>query len=494
MGLLLGIDLGTSAVKVSLVDSATGKLVAYSPIPESEIPRYVERAGWCEQDPNDWWDALLAALNSFTGLQLSEITHIGIAYQMHGLVLVDEKGNPVRRSIIWSDGRATALGDQIGAEMGASQVSRLLNQPGNFTAAKLRWVRDNDPDAFARAKWALLPGDFLALKLTGEATTTSTGLSEMIAWDYESESPSTSVWNAADGGRGLMPEVRPILGIQARVSAEGAEATGLAEGIPITYRAGDQPNNALSLNVLNPGEVAATAGTSGVLYGVTDQIALDPQERVNTFLHVNHQPGAKRLGVLLCVNGAGGFYSWVRKLTGSAGFPDLNQLAEQSPPGANGLAAFPYGNGAERSLGNRYLGASLSKIDVNVHSRSDVARAAQEGIVFALRYGFDVMRGLGMSPRVIRAGTGNMFKSRLFCEIFTSVIGCDLELYDTDGSMGAARGAGLGGGVYRDFAEAFTSLEKISVFGPSPESAGVYEDLYSDWKRGLEGMIEKHEH
>ena len=490
MGLLLGIDMGTSAIKLSLVDSETSRVVASSPIPNSEIPRHVEEAGWCEQDPEDWWQAFLVALNSFSAVQRSQVSHIGIAYQMHGLVLVDEKADPVRRSIIWSDSRATAYGQQIAEEIGPEATANLLNKPGNFTAAKLRWVKENDSNALRKAKWALLPGDYLAMKLSGEATSTSSGFSEMMAWDYSAGGPSDAVWNAA-GSRELMPELRPILGEQCRINGAAASLTGLPVATPITYRAGDQPNNALSLNVLDPGEVAATAGTSGVLYGVTERLALDPQERVNTFLHVNSRPDLLRLGVLLCVNGAGGFYSWIRKVTGANTFSDLNQLAEASLPGANGLIAYSYGNGAERSLGNRYLGASLSNIDLNRHTREDIARAAQESIVYALKYGFDVMSQLGLEPSVIRAGTGNMFQSKLFSQIFVDVIGCELELYDTDGSMGAARGAGLGAGIYRSPEEAFQDLQKISVFGPSPESAGTYNGHYSSWKRGLEELIEK---
>lgn len=493
MGLLLGVDFGTSAVKASLLDPDTGCVVASSVIPQREIPRLVTQPGWCEQDPDDWWAAFLGALASLDSVSLSAVSHIGIAYQMHGLVLVDAQGRPVRNSIIWSDSRAVACGEKILEEIGPQSVGYLLNKPGNFTAAKLRWVRENEPSVFAKAKFAMLPGDYLALRLTGEASTTANGLSEMVAWNYLERRPSNEVWQSAAGGSELMPELRPCLGIQGKVTKAAASVTGLPEATPVTYRAGDQPNNAFSLNVSAPGEVAATAGTSGVLYGVTSNATQDPYERVNTFLHPTLSDQTPRLGVLLCINGAGAFYSWIRKLLGVTSFEDLNDMAAQSQPGSSGLIAFPFGNGGERLLGNEYLGAAFTGIDLNRHVRSDVARSAQEGIVFALRYGFEVMQELGIEPSVIRAGTGNMFQSHLFSQTFADVMGVDLELYSTDGSAGAARAAGLGGGVFGSAAEAHRNLDVLRSFTPSLKNQKIYQDLYKDWKRRLRASTENHD-
>lgn len=470
--MLLGIDLGTSAIKVSLFDPAGGRLIA-SATSDGEIPRSAPEPNWCEQDPEDWWAATLQALSKLPADSRQKVTAIGISYQMHGLVLLGDDGKPVRPSIIWSDGRAVSSGTALADEV---DWKPLLNRPGNFTMAKLRWVRDHEGDL---KPWkAMLPGDYLAYRLSGDAVTTTTGLSEMIAWDFVAQAPCNQIWERA-WSASLMPDLVPIFGDQGRVTPAAAGETGLPAGARICYRAGDQPNNALSLNVFHPGELAAVAGTSGVLYGVTDQPTLDPQERVNTFLHVNDQPDQSRLGVLLCVNGAGGFYSWVRRLLGVASFDELNGLAAGSQPGANGVVAIPYGNGPERSLGNRNPGAGFSNVDVNRHGREDVARAAMEGIVFAMRYGADVLGEMGLRTSVVKAGDGSMFKSELFQKIFATVIGAELQILETDGSLGAARAAGVGSGTFRNLEEAFRTLRVLKQV--SPESWD-YESVYQKWR------------
>jgi len=488
MSYLLGIDIGTSAVKASLLDTSTGLAAASSPIPDMEIPRYVLSPGWCEQEPNDWWEATREAVLALPKEMRAQVIGIGIAYQMHGLVLIDKAGRPLRRSIIWSDARATACGEHLYDEIGADSFAALLNRPGNFTAAKLRWVRENEPEILTRVWRAILPGDYIAYRLTGEAVTTSTGLSEMMAWDFTHNALYSPIWEAAGASLDTAPPLVPIFGPQGKVSDGIATDLGLPNGTPVTYRAGDQPNNALSLNVLEPGEMAATAGTSGVLYGVAGQVRHDPRERVNTFLHVNHLPSTPRLGSLLCVNGAGGFYSWVRKTFQVASFPELNALAEAGEIGARGLIALPYGNGAERSLANRAPGAALFGIDVNRHGLPDIARAAQEGVLFALRYGADALEELGGPIRLIRAGSSNMFKSELFCQSFATVMNADLELLETDGALGAARGAGIGVGVFKTFPEAFVGLRKLTTYHPRPGDQGAYTQAYAAWKAKLETL------
>ncbi len=489
MSLLLGIDLGTSAVKAALLDAETGVCVASSVIPDQEIPRSSPEPGWTEQSPDDWWDATCAAILSLPAELRSRVTGIGIAYQMHGLVLIDRNGEAVRPAIIWSDGRALSSGEKLLAEIGSAAAKTLLNRPGNFTASKLRWVRDSEPENFNKVWKAMLPGDYIAYRLSGQATTTSTGLSEMIAWDYEQEGVSKKVWSAAGGTDEMLPSLVPIFGEQGHLASDQAKALGLPAGVSLCYRAGDQPNNALSLNVLEPGEVAATVGTSGVLYGVTEKIASDPRERVNTFLHVNHKKETARLGVLSCVNGAGSFYSWVRRALAAGSFQELNVLAEKSEIGARGLLALPYGNGPERSLGNKGPGAQFVNIDVNRHSREDMARASQEGIVFAMRLGAEVFGELGQKPTRIRAGTGNMFKSPLFCQTFADNMAADLELYETDGAVGAARGAGIGAGLF-GFKEAFRGLEKIATYRPDPATGERYRQVYGHWKQQLDLAME----
>jgi xylulokinase len=488
MSYLLGIDIGTSAIKASLLDPSTGLAAADSPVPDAEIPRYAPAPGWCEQAPEDWWEATRQAVLALPQQMRAQVAGIGIAYQMHGLVLLNETGRPVRPSIIWSDARATACGDRLYSEIGEASFAALLNRPGNFTASKLRWVKENEPENLSRVWKVMLPGDYVAYRLTGSATTTSTGLSEMIAWDFSRETIYEPIWAAAGASPDALPTLVPIFGRQCEVSASIAADLGIPAGTPVCYRAGDQPNNALSLNVLEPGEMAATAGTSGVLYGVASQVRHDPRERVNTFLHVNHRPEAPRLGTLLCVNGAGGFYSWVRKTYQVASFQALNELAEASAIGARGLVALPYGNGGERSLGNRAPGASLYGIDVNRHGLNDVSRAAQEGVLFALRYGADALAELGATTNLIRAGCSNMFKSELFCQSFATVMNADLELLETDGALGAARGAGIGAGLFGSFPEAFAGLRRLITYHPRVEDQAAYAEAYDAWKAKLAAL------
>lgn len=451
MAVVLGIDIGTSSVKVALVKTETGQTLATAQSPESgEIPLTSTSPGWAEQNPEDWWTHTCLSLKTLgTEYDLSQVQAIGIAYQMHGLVLVDEQGSPVRPAIIWCDSRAVKQGDQLADKVGLNYChSNLLNHPGNFTASKLAWVAHNEPATLSRATTAFLPGDYIAMRLTGHTATSETGLSEMTLWDFKENCPALPLLQATTAPESILPT--PLTTF---VSPDQAPKTipntlGIPPNTPVTYRAGDQPNNALSLGALEPGEAATTAGTSGVVYAVTDQNPFDPQGRVNSFLHVNHTPQSPRRGVLLCLNGCGSLYSWLRRtLLPQGSFADLNNLAAQAPAGADGLDLYPYGNGAERILGNQNPGAAFRNLDFNRHSAAHLARAAQEGIVFALAQGLQVMAELNTPVKTVRAGKANLFQSDLFCQTFTDTTGCDLTLHETNGAIGAAIGAGIGAGL-----------------------------------------------
>lgn len=468
--MLLGIDLGTSAIKVSVLDPATGRQVASAT--SGEMGVHSPFPGWAEQHPSDWWQGTVEAMAQIPAAVRAEVQAIGISYQMHGLVLIDDEGEVVRPSIIWCDGRAAKPNLCM-----RSHSDRTFNEPGNFTLTKLRWVFENEPLVFEKIAKAFLPGDYLAFRMTGVAGTTSTGLSEMIGWDFIDRCPSEGMWEASGARLNQRPDLVPIFGDQGRVTASAAVELGIPAGVLVTYRAGDQPNNALSLNVFHPGELAAVAGTSGVLYGVTDKPTRDPKERVNTFLHVSDTPDEARLGVLLCVNGAGAFYSWVRKTLGLSSFEELNALAAESPAGANGVVAIPFGNGPERSLGNLCPGAGFHGLDVNRNTRADLARAAMEGIVFAMRHGADVLVSMGLRTTVIKAGEGSMFRSSLFRSVFATGLDCELQILETDGALGAARAAGVGSGVFRSLAEAFDSLRVVDRVLPD----GDLDDAYGRW-------------
>jgi xylulokinase len=486
--LLLGIDIGTSSIKVAVVNAETQQVITSAQYPDEESLITAIYPGWAEQSPEMWWDHVqqaFAICRTSGKFNPHDITSIGIAYQMHGLVLVDEEQKLLRDSIIWCDSRAVDLGnnafDAIGHDF---SLSHLLNSPGNFTASKLAWVKQNEPGLYAKIDKIMLPGDFIAMKLTSQITTSISALSEGIFWDFKTDSLSAELMKYYGFSGSLIPDIRPVFAEHGRVSAAIAQLTGLKEGTPVTYKAGDQPNNALSLNVLEPGEVAATAGTSGVIYGVSDQLTYDEQSRVNTFAHVNYTQEEKRLGVLLCINGTGSLNRWTKNLFGSSmSYAAMNAEAKKVQIGAEGLRVLPFGNGAERMLNNRLVGVHFQNIDLNLHSQAHLFRGVQEGIAFAFRYGFDIMRSNGMSPSVIRAGKANLFLSELFLEAFVNSTGVPVELYENDGSVGAALGSGIGAKTFATPAEAFSNIKPIQLVEPALTE--TYEPAYQDWLRLL---------
>ena len=492
---LLGYDIGSSSVKGSLVDAQTGQCVAQASYPKTEAPISAPQRGWAEQNPEDWWEYVKNVTSQLlydTRIASEDIIAIGISYQMHGLVVVDGDQQVLRPSIIWCDSRAVPLGEEAFHALGEQYcLEHLLNSPGNFTAAKLAWVKRNQPELFERIDKFMLPGDYIAMRLSGQAVTTASGLSEGILWDFKSDSVSQALLDYYGIDPSMVSTVKPTFGMQGIVSAQAAAETGLAQGTPITYRAGDQPNNALSLNVFEPGEIASTAGTSGVVYGVLGEVNHDPLSRVNPFAHVNHTAQAPRLGVLLCINGTGILNSWMRHNVADPGmdYNEMNALAQKAPIGCDGLSVIPFGNGAERMLENRQPGCSMHGIDFNQHGRAHLMRAAQEGIVFSLMYGIEIMEQMGMTVDRIRAGHANMFLSPLFRQTLASVSGAPIELYDTDGSVGAARGAGIGAGIYANHHEAFAALQQLDVIEPDAANRHAYTDAYMLWKQRLNAAL-----
>lgn len=489
---LLGFDLGSSSVKVSVVEASTGKTVASAHSPSEEMPMLAVQPGWAEQDPEMWWDNAVKATHkalSKANISGEKVVAIGISYQMHGLVCVDKNKNVIRPSIIWCDSRAVEIGEKANQALGPSFcLQHFLNSPGNFTASKLAWVKNNEPELFEKIDKVMLPGDYIAMKLSGSINTTETGLSEGIFWDYANDSIADSLLTQYGIPSSLLADRVPVFGVQSEVNAEAAALLGLKAGTKISYRAGDQPNNALSLNVLKPGETAATAGTSGVIYSVTEKDAFDPKSRVNTFIHVNNKFGGskeKRNGVLLCINGTGILNSWLRRNMKAAGsgyeYESMNAIAAKSSIGSDGLVLLPFGNGAERVLENKNISGSFHGLNFNRHDQAHIFRAAQEGIVFALKYGFDVLNEMGLKSNVIRAGHANMFLSPIFREAFVNATQARLELYDTDGSKGAALGAGVGAGVFASFEEAFRGSSLISSEDPAPAKIEQYKEAYQRW-------------
>lgn len=492
---LLGYDIGSSSVKASLVDAETGKCVSSTFFPKSEAAIMAVHPGWAEQDPEEWWLHLKQATHYILGeshVDAQDIRAIGISYQMHGLVCVDRNQQVLRPSIIWCDSRAVPYGQKAFESLGQEQcLSHLLNSPGNFTASKLAWVKENEPEIYDKVYKVMLPGDYIAMRLSGEICTTVPGLSEGMFWDFRDGGVADFLMDYYGIDASLLADVKPTFAEQGRVSAMAARELGLKEGTPITYRAGDQPNNALSLNVFNPGEIASTAGTSGVVYGVSGEVNYDMQSRINTFAHVNHTPDVTRLGVMLCINGTGCLNSWVKRNVAPAGmsYVEINALAATAPIGSAGLSILPFGNGAERMLCNKEVGCSAHGIDFNIHGRQHFVRAAQEGIVFSFKYGMDIMKEMGIPLSVIHAGHANMFLSPIFRDTLAGVTGVSIELYDTDGSVGAAKGAGMGAGIYKDNTEAFATLEKLGFVEPDMVRQQQYAEAYALWKQRLEAVL-----
>lgn len=495
---LLGYDIGTSSVKASLVDAETGKCKASAFYPEKEAEIIAVKAGWAEQDPEMWWENLKLATRKVmteANIKGEDVKAVGISYQMHGLVCVDRAGKPLRPSIIWCDGRAVSYGNAAFETLGHERcLSHLLNSPGNFTAAKLAWVKDNEPEIFSNIYKIMLPGDYIAMKLSGGTiNTTVSGLSEGIFWDFKNGEVSKDILDYYGFDSSLIADITPTFGLQAVICRSVAEELGLKDGTAISYRAGDQPNNALSLNVMNPGEIAATGGTSGVVYGVLGEVNYDKLSRVNTFAHVNHTDSQTRLGVLLCINGTGILNAWMKRTVAPDGcsYKEMNELADKIVIGSDGLSIIPFGNGAERILQNKDTGCSIEGLNFNVHTRAHILRAAQEGIVFSFKQGIEIMESMGMGIRNIHAGHANMFLSPLFRTTLASIADATIELYDTDGSVGAAKGAGIGAGVYKNPDEAFATLEHILTTEPDIKNRQAYVDAYRLWSERLAKHINR---
>lgn len=491
---LLGFDVGSSSVKASLTDVDNGEIAASAFFPEHEAPIMAVKAGWAEQDPNMWWENAKLSLQKImaeTGAKGEDILAIGISYQMHGLVCVDKQQQVLRLSIIWCDSRAVPYGEDAFHNIGEDTcLSRLLNSPGNFTASKLAWVKENEPEIYDKIDKIMLPGDYIAMKLSGEVKTTISGLSEGMMWDFAAKKPAKFLLDYFGFSEDILPEIAPTFSVQSYVSKAAADELGLKEGTPISYRAGDQPNNAVSLNVFNPGEIASTAGTSGVVYGVLGDVNYDPKSRVNTFAHANYTTDLDRLGVLLCINGTGILNAWVhRNITPDISYADMNDLASQVAIGSEGVKIIPFGNGAERVLENQEVGCSIRGLNFNKYNRAHIVRASQEGIVFSFCYGMEIMQEMGMDIKKIHAGKANMFLSPIFRDTLAGVSGATIELYETDGSAGAAKGAGIGAGIYKDHDEAFSTLKKLAVIEPDESNRAAYLEAYAEWKKELKTLI-----
>lgn len=487
----IGYDIGSSSIKVAIVEAATGKQVIVLSEPQNEMEIVSLHPDWAEQDPEIWWQHICHATKRAikeANIDASKIKGIGISYQMHGLVIVDENGNSLRNSIIWCDSRAVEIGQKAFTELGEDKcLTHLGNSPGNFTASKLKWVKENETDIYNKVHKYMLPGDYIAFRFTGKMTATKNGLSEGILWDYKENKIANWLLEYYGIDPSLTPSIVENFSNQGELNEKGALESGLSLGIPIVYRAGDQTNNALSLNVLNPGEVAATGGTSGVFYAVTDS-STGKSTRVNNFVHVNYQQKSPRIGKLLNINGAGILYRWLRTNLYDDSYESMNLKANTVAIGSDGLMVIPFGNGAERMFYNKNIGTNFLNINLNIHSSAHLYRAALEGIAFAFVYGMECLKDDNVKIDVIRAGNDNLFRSELFSNTVATLIGHEIEIYNTTGAVGAARAVGLTDGDFKKFSENIEQNDHVKTYFPL-QNKEAYIEAYQNWKKELEYII-----
>ena len=490
----IGFDIGSSSIKVALVDAVTGKKIIALHEPQEEMAITSLQSDWAEQDPNSWWEYVCKATKRLikeANIPPKEISGIGISYQMHGLVVVDESGKPLRDSIIWCDSRAIDIGNKAFENIGEEKcASNLLNSPGNFTASKLKWVKDNEPELYEKIYKYMLPGDYIAYRLTGEMNTTKNGLSEGILWDYKEDKVAGWLLDYYGINPSLTPTIVQNFSNQGEVDQKGSQESGIPFGTPVIYRAGDQPNNALSLNILKPGEVAATGGTSGVIYAVTDILKSKESSRINNFAHVNYSPETTNVGKLLCINGAGIMYRWLRNNMGEESYEAMNKRASKVAVGSDGVVVIPFGNGAERMLNSMNIGTHFINLNLNRHSSSHLCRAALEGIAFSFVYGMEILKDDNAKINVIRAGNDNLFRSEIFSNTVATLIGHEIEIYNTTGSVGAARACGLTDGDFEKFGNNITKNDHVMTFMPL-KNKEPYEMAYQHWKMELKKNLNR---
>lgn len=491
--LLCGIDVGTSSIKLSVVNSATKKIIHSCSFPDTENDIISILPGYAEQNPEHWWHCIEQVIkkgNASKTYNPLDIIAIGISYQMHGLVILDKDKKVLRPSIIWCDSRASGYGDKAFENLGKENALKsLLNSPGNFTASKLAWVKKNEPYIYDKIKYVLLPGDYISYKFTNELTTTISALSEGIFWDFKKNEISKDLLNYYQFDISLFPELRHVFTNHGLITSKNAIQLGLSKKIKVTYKAGDQPNNALSLGVIEPGEIATTAGTSGVIYGVSSELKYDPDCRLNSFAHVNYTNELRRIGVLMCINGTGILNRWLKEnFFPLNSYTDLNNFADKSEIGSKGLICFPFGNGSERIFNNKIIGGSFRNLDFNRHKKNEISRSVQEGIAFSMVYGLELLEIAGINPIKIKAGFSNMYLSSIFASTIVNASNVSIQLLESDGAYGAALGAGIGLQYYKSLYEGVNSIKIMSEVTPD-QNRNKTREVYENWKFELKTML-----
>jgi xylulokinase len=484
VGHVLGVDVSTTATKAVLVDQS-GRVVG---IGASDYALSVPRPLWSEQDPHLWWDGATSAIRSVlasTGVAASDIDAVGLTGQMHGAVLLDRVGNPLRPAILWNDQRTSAECDVIRAAVGPE---RLIAITGNdaltgFTAPKLVWVRDNEPDVWRQIAHVLLPKDYVRLRLTGEyavdkADGAGTLLFDLAARDWSAEILSALAIDAA-----WLPATWEGPEITGMVTNAAADATGLRRGTPVVAGGGDQAANAVGVGTVAPGTIALSLGTSGVVFAATDRPFFEPHGRVHAFCHAVPD----RWHMMSVMLSAAGSLRWFRDaLAPGVGFPDLLDAAAEVPVGSAGLWFLPYLTGERSPYPDPLARGAFVGLTV-AHDTRHLTRAVLEGVAYGLRDGLDLMLAAGLAPSKQIRVSGGGAASGLWLQILADVLG--IEIATANAREGAAYGAALlaavGGGWFPDAESATTAFVTASqAASPGPDAAAyveghaLYRELY----------------
>lgn len=492
MAYLLGIDVGTSGTKTVIFDEVGNTVVSAV----YEYPLYQPNIGWAEQEPGDWWNATVLGIRKVlfdSGIKADDISGIGLSGQMHGLVMLDKDNNVLRRSIIWCDQRSTKECEQVTSIIGAKRLREITANPAltGFTASKIMWVKNNEPEIFERTAKIMLPKDYVRFKLTGEFATEVSDAGGMQLMDIPNRCWSSEVLGKLEIDIEKLPKLYESQQVSAKVSKEAAELTGLSEGTAVVGGAGDQAAGAVGNGIVKPGVVSSTIGTSGVVFAYLDKISIDPAGRVHTFCHA--VPNAWH--VMGVTQAAGLSLKWFRdnfcneeinvaKLMGVDPYVLMDKQAVQSELGGGGLIYLPYLMGERTPHLDAYARGVFFGLSAK-HDKKDMIRAVMEGVAYSLRDCIEIIGEMGIEVSEIRASGGGG-RSKLWKQIQADVFGKGVTtINSSEGpALGVALLAGVGTGVYKDVAQACDAAIKVnSVQQADIERHHKYSKLYSAYRQ-----------
>lgn len=488
MSYLLGIDIGTSGTKALLIRSGSGEVVAST---TKIYPLYTPKPLWAEQDPEDWWQATVEAIRELltkTGVDGKDVKGMGLSGQMHGSVFLDENNQIIRPAILWCDQRTGAECDWITSTVGADKVVDLTSNPvlTGFTAPKIIWLRNNEPQNFAKVKKVLLPKDYVRFRLTGEFASEVSDASGTSLFNVKKRQWADEVLDAIGIPRDWMPRVYESPEVSGKITAEAAKLTGLAEGMPVVGGGGDQAAGAVGNGIVERGVISSTLGTSGVVFAFSDEPAVDPQLRVHTFCHA--VPGKwHQMGVMLS---AGGSLRWfrdtfadtemavARQIDGDP-YDIMSEEADNVPPGSEGLIFLPYLTGErtpypDPNAKGVFFGISLR------HTRPYFVRAVLEGVAFGMRDSFEILKEMKVPIQQVRASGGGA-RSAVWRQIQADITGYEHVTINVDEgpAYGVALLAGVGTGVWSSVPDACRSTISVELSTTPDQSAhSVYADYY----------------